>query len=232
MSADFEVLLVFTSEVEGYKLGQLFEHLGCQVAHAQTAHEAIDQLTDRLPSLLVLDGRGAFSDVLLHGANFDDLTMVAVVDDLSQQLEHIHAKLVPPITMDQIEPLLEQKKEARVPILDDQVLENMKVIAEDDEEFLVNLIQMFLERVPGVLKDMELALQTKDPKRLERSSHSLKGSAGNIGAKLMMNQCQQLEEWGRKGLTDEACVELFEQVSENFLQVKELLEKNWLKKVS
>jgi HPt (histidine-containing phosphotransfer) domain-containing protein len=85
------------------------------------------------------------------------------------------------------------------PLLDQAKLESIRDLteAEDDEDFLTSLIKMFFDRTPSLVQDIQQGISQSNGTVLERSAHSLKGTAGNIGAYPLMRVCEQLEERGR-----------------------------------
>jgi two-component system, sensor histidine kinase and response regulator len=51
-----------------------------------------------------------------------------------------------------------------------------------DENLLREIAGLFLEEYPGLVREMEAAISTGDPDRLQRAAHTLKGSLGTLGA--------------------------------------------------
>ena len=83
-------------------------------------------------------------------------------------------------------------------IVNPEVIEELLSLSEDgDPELLVDLIGMFLEDAPQKLDAIEKALTTRDYDGVERAAHSLKGSAGNLGASLVQADCETLQNAGR-----------------------------------
>lgn len=71
-----------------------------------------------------------------------------------------------------------------------------------DEELLKEIADIFLEDYPKVFAEIEAALACGDARRLEQSAHTLKGSAGNFGAKAVVETASRLEQMGRTGRLD------------------------------
>jgi HPt (histidine-containing phosphotransfer) domain-containing protein len=61
------------------------------------------------------------------------------------------------------------------------------------------MLQEFLSYVPKQLEILVKAIKTGEAKVVEREAHSLKGGAGNLGAKPMADLALQLEFLGRTG---------------------------------
>jgi two-component system sensor histidine kinase/response regulator len=64
---------------------------------------------------------------------------------------------------------------------------------EGDQELLSEMIHIFQEEAPNLMKAMRDALQRGDMVVLERSAHSLKGAVGNLSAKATAAAALQLE---------------------------------------
>lgn len=79
-------------------------------------------------------------------------------------------------------------------VLDQAVLEELLSYADDgDPELLLDLIQMFLDDSPSKVAAVEQALETGDFEKAERAAHSLKGSSGTLGARLVQDVCELLQ---------------------------------------
>jgi HPt (histidine-containing phosphotransfer) domain-containing protein len=77
--------------------------------------------------------------------------------------------------------------------VDEQTLSSLKALDRDGPGFLVELVREFDEGVRGRLGDMQLAAGENDAAGLCGAAHSVKGSAGIVGAKGMAGLCQHLE---------------------------------------
>lgn len=71
-----------------------------------------------------------------------------------------------------------------------------------DSELLQEMAQLFLEECPSQMEAIREAVGQRDPKAIERSAHSLKGSVGNFGAEAALNAALSLEMLGRAGNLD------------------------------
>ena len=79
-------------------------------------------------------------------------------------------------------------------VINMEVVDELLSLCDDgDPELLVDLIQMYLEDGPRKLNEIVEGLATQDYDRVERAAHSLKGSAGNLGAILVQEDCEQLQ---------------------------------------
>ena len=79
-------------------------------------------------------------------------------------------------------------------VLDQDVLNELISFSEDgDPELLLDLIHMFLDDSPSKVEAVEQGLKSGDFEKAERAAHSLKGSSGNLGARLVQDVCEQLQ---------------------------------------
>jgi len=58
---------------------------------------------------------------------------------------------------------------------------------------VASIIEFFLEYLPGQIETLHKALAAGDADTLRREAHSLKGSAGNLGAQRLASLCRELE---------------------------------------
>ncbi|MGZ3318177.1 MAG: response regulator, partial [Isosphaeraceae bacterium] len=70
---------------------------------------------------------------------------------------------------------------------------------EGDRELLLKLIGRFFDQCPKVLSEIRASVSQRDSAMLERSSHKLKGSVSNFGARNAYEAARRLEEMGRNG---------------------------------
>jgi CheY-like chemotaxis protein len=73
-----------------------------------------------------------------------------------------------------------------------------------DAELFDQLIRLFIDRHPVMMKEIETAIGQADAAALERAAHSLKGTAGNLCAPDVVLLAGQLEATGRLGTLTEA----------------------------
>ena len=80
------------------------------------------------------------------------------------------------------------------PVLDMSVVEELMSFADDgDPELVLDLIQMFLDDGPGKVTAVVQGVASGDFERAERAAHSLKGSSGNLGARLLSAVCEEVQ---------------------------------------
>jgi histidine phosphotransfer protein HptB len=66
-------------------------------------------------------------------------------------------------------------------------------------EFVAELVDTFLEEMPGMLAELRAALAAADAERFRRAAHSLKSNANTFGAHELAAMARQLELGGLSG---------------------------------
>ena len=91
-------------------------------------------------------------------------------------------------------------------VLDRAVMATLRQLTTPGEpDVLTEVLQLFLQEVPPRIDRLRIAYAAGNIEEVYRAAHSLKGSAGNIGAERLMGVCRKLDEMGRAGdLTDAA----------------------------
>ena len=86
------------------------------------------------------------------------------------------------------------------PVLDAAVIDNLRELtAPGEPDVLAEVLALFLEDVPRRIERLRAAWAAGDAAEIHRIAHSLKGSAGNIGAQTLFGLCSQLDDQGRAG---------------------------------
>lgn len=82
-------------------------------------------------------------------------------------------------------------------ILDPAVLETLRQLTMPGEpDVLGEVLTVFLRETPARVERLRNAWAAGDIEQMQRAAHSLKGSAGNIGARAMFTVCKTLNETG------------------------------------
>jgi HPt (histidine-containing phosphotransfer) domain-containing protein len=85
-------------------------------------------------------------------------------------------------------------------VVDGAVIETLRQLTPPGEpDVLTEVLQMFLQEVPPRIERLRNAWAAGNIQEMYRAAHSLKGSAGNIGAQRLFAVCKQLDEMGRAG---------------------------------
>ena len=86
------------------------------------------------------------------------------------------------------------------PVLDPAVTSALRTLTPPGEpDVLAEVLNLFLAEVPPRMTRLRNAWAAGNIKEVQRAAHSLKGSAGNIGAQGMFDVCRQLDGLGRSG---------------------------------
>lgn len=105
-----------------------------------------------------------------------------------------------------------------------KVVEELLSLSDDgDPELLLDLIRLFLEDGPGKITALVQGLRFKDFDKMERAAHSLKGSAGNLGARLLQGTCEKMQLASRSQQLDETKL-LTSQIQKQYTEVRLALE--------
>ena len=68
----------------------------------------------------------------------------------------------------------------------------------DDEEFMVELIDIFLDDIPGQIEWLRRGAGESDPDEVKKAAHRIRGAAGNVGAERLSGLCADLEKGARE----------------------------------
>lgn len=230
-----QVLVVESNPIHLSLLVSSLEHLGCEVESCDDHEDAIDIIAAKKPNFVFLAMQDDFVDaeeVVFYTANFSSVHVIGMYnEDPPMQGSHLFHQLKYPIDIEKLAIVMEKFRDA-TPMLDSNILHGiMDLAGDDDPDFLSNLVGMFYARFPELADEISKAIKDGDAKALERSAHSLKGSCGNIGAMQLVQKCQELERMGRETNLDHAG-DLFAEISAGFAEVKEVLDRDWLRTVA
>ncbi|MBL9210388.1 MAG: Hpt domain-containing protein [Opitutaceae bacterium] len=83
-------------------------------------------------------------------------------------------------------------------VIDPQAIENLRALNPgDNDEFLREIIGIFLEDTPQRLDELEQSRAAGDVTRFARAAHSIKGSSSNLGAIALRAAAEKLEHQAR-----------------------------------
>ena len=89
------------------------------------------------------------------------------------------------------------------PILTQSIIDELLALGgEEGPGFLTSVLEQFLQDAPTHLDRIQHAIDQGDFETLTKVSHTLKGSARNIGANRLGDRCYHLEQKGRAGVSD------------------------------
>ncbi len=90
----------------------------------------------------------------------------------------------------------------------------------NDLELGRQVLQMFMQTGADLLGELESAVKKNDPEAIMRVAHSIKGSAGNIGAKMLSRLAFELEKNAEAGNLKDAA-EKFKRIKREFEHLKQ-----------
>src|SRR6266700_4240456 len=95
---------------------------------------------------------------------------------------------------------------AEILVIDPQAIEILRALNPgDNDEFLREIIGIFLEDTPQRLAELDEGLSAGDASKFVRAAHSIKGSSSNVGAAALRAAAEKLEHASRtQGLDDVA----------------------------
>jgi histidine phosphotransfer protein HptB len=111
------------------------------------------------------------------------------------------------------------------PIIDQESIENLRSLNPgDNDEFLKEIVGIFLEDTPQRIEELDLSLASQDKVRFTRAAHSIKGSSANLGALALRAAAEKLEIHSNNvGLTE--VVPLIAEIKSQFALAKAELKK-------
>ena len=107
-------------------------------------------------------------------------------------------------------------------VLDPAALENLLAVVGGEFDYLVELIDSFLEEAPQLLTDLQAFVEEGDVAGVHRVGHSLKSNGADFGATTFSNLCKELEMLGKSGTLD-GTADLSTQIVAEYDRVEEAL---------
>lgn len=113
--------------------------------------------------------------------------------------------------------------EAHEEPVDHAVIQELRGVAHRDQgDFVVELIDQFLQDSTSRLAVLRTAIEGRDTSGITKAAHGLKGSSGTMGARRMATLCARLEAAGRLGQTS-GTTELVRELDSEFRKVRAAL---------
>ena len=83
------------------------------------------------------------------------------------------------------------------PVIEPSAIADLRALNPDDPGFLRELVELFVQDVPGRIAEIEQALATTDAVLLTRAAHTIKGSCSNFGATNLHRLSHEMEIQGK-----------------------------------
>jgi CheY-like chemotaxis protein len=87
----------------------------------------------------------------------------------------------------------------RAPAVDIAALEKLRAMRQGDSDLVLEVIDLFLQETPDRLTALRDGLARGDFPLIARVAHTIRGSAGHIGAKSLTALCARVEDKARQG---------------------------------
>jgi len=92
-------------------------------------------------------------------------------------------------------------------VIDPQTVENLRQLNPgDNDEFLREIVGIYLEDTPRRIAELEESLQSGDQPKFTRAAHSVKGSSANVGAMAVRAIAEQIEHKSKQSLPEAAAM--------------------------
>ncbi len=147
------------------------------------------------------EGRGRRIPVIAMTASSGDgereRCLAAKMDDYLtkpvnvEQLRAMLTRWVRPKSMSRIS--MELRVSSFEEAIDRKVLEGLKALGGGDNDFVLEMIDLFLEQSPRNLEVMRAALDVGDLPAIGKAAHNMKSSSAYLGAKRLSELCAQVE---------------------------------------
>ena len=73
-------------------------------------------------------------------------------------------------------------------------VERLRDVSMEDNEFMIELVDLFLDDMPEQLDRLRKAVEQADTDSTAKAAHRIKGAAGNVGADRLSQICGELEQ--------------------------------------
>jgi CheY-like chemotaxis protein/HPt (histidine-containing phosphotransfer) domain-containing protein len=116
-----------------------------------------------------------------------------------------------PVRVEEVQNIIQQwgfgilkNRKTFIPAESDSLIDTDKIdslirVGKDDQEFMKELIAMYMDQAPYYIAQMNELIKTKEIKRLEEIAHTLKGTSANLGAVKVTRICEQIEKFAQRG---------------------------------
>ncbi|MBE9187846.1 response regulator [Microcoleus sp. LEGE 07076] len=157
-------------------------------------------------------------EILAVADNIQFPTLTAVAEP---NLEDKKSPTSPPAAPEKSLQTAESKIE--VPPLDSQTFEELtELLAEEAEEFWIELVDKFMEVAPLKLQELADAVNQADAAAIKALAHALRGACTTVGAMPLFQLCAQLEQMARNESLAESEV-LMRKIAAEYQRVKAAL---------
>ena len=112
---------------------------------------------------------------------------------------------------------------------EEQILSNFNVDGNTDNKFISEVLNVYVNELPFISKELEISCKKKDSNRITFYTHKLSGSLLNLGCDNLVDLCQKIERSIKKNSFEENLTlmirELTESIKKLVAELNELMEK-------
>jgi len=228
------ILIVEDNMVNQKIVSRMLEKLGFQSTIASSGDEALAMCVKTQFAAILMDcqmpGMDGFqtTETLRKTATGASLPIIAMTAHaLKGDRERCLASgmndyLSKPMQLHQLRDVLARwvQEEPSEP-LDWDLIESWRNLSTgSDNDFLNEVISLYLENTPHILSDMRQALRFHEPRLMSELAHKLKGSSSTLGAISVARLCESIE---REAPNTQACTELLTRLEKEFELAKDAL---------
>lgn len=102
-------------------------------------------------------------------------------------------------------------------------IKHLEALAEGNNEFVMELINMFTKQVPLFAEQLDMHLANGDLVALAKLSHKIKGSAATMGFKQLVKNMKELEELANQNTQTQRYSELIDKYKQLTTEIVEEL---------
>jgi len=208
--------------------------MDCKMPHLDgfqtTKHiRAIGDKMAKIPIIAVTANiiRDERDKCLSHGMN-DFLAKPIRIEDIQKILNKWCQKNLTPPQHKEIVINKQNSQLSLEKLLDLDTLDQLIEIADNDREFIDELMEQFFEEAPKLIKELQEALKQENSRTIEFLSHKLKGFGRSLGTKDFAHLCHEIETHSHTKKTKNLWNKIGEEVSNSFSNAKNALN-NWRK---
>jgi len=222
-----KILVLADQEAERAAVAEAIGGAGWEIACAAALADLLHQLTLNRPTALLLDERllapdplGALESIRLAVApSRIPMILLAATTDGGRRSPSVTGVISLPLDARQL------ARQFALIVEEDRYLFQFANLTElGGEEFLIEMIDLFQEQGPQKLEEARAALAAGDLRTVNRSVHSLKSSAANLGAERLRMLAARIEKL-TADTHGEGLPQLLDELAQTYGQVQSRLER-------
>ena len=215
------ILLVEDNVMNRFIAGKCLSHFGCTVDEAENGLIALDLLRQRRYDLVLMDIQmpeldGVATTKIIRGELQLDVPIIAVTanafkKDIDLYLSiGMNAYVTKPFEEQAMFETLVQQLPAKQqgvdhPHFQDRYdLRSLRALSHDDEEFVGQMVGIFVDTTPDAIREIRSALQERDYLRLAKTAHRIKPGIESMGITQLDGVAKEIELYAKSGEVEHA----------------------------